>query len=62
MIVRIASVQVPPERIDEMVSHYRETLRPVHEKCEGLSGVNPIFRLSLVFGAAKRHQAAPRTR
>lgn len=36
MIVRIASVQVAPERIDEMISHYRETLRPVHEQCQGL--------------------------
>jgi quinol monooxygenase YgiN len=36
MIVRIANVRVPPERIDEMVSHYREILRPVHEQCEGL--------------------------
>jgi hypothetical protein len=36
MIVRLGSVRVPPERIDEMVSHYRETLRPVHEQCEGL--------------------------
>ncbi len=36
MIVRVASVQVAPERIDEMVSHYREVLRPVHEQCQGL--------------------------
>ena len=36
MIVRIASVQVASERIDEMISHYRETLRPVHEQCQGL--------------------------
>ena len=36
MIVRVASVRVAPERIDEMVSHYRETLRSVHEKCQGL--------------------------
>jgi quinol monooxygenase YgiN len=36
MIVRIASVQVSPKRIDEMISHYRETLRPVHEQCQGL--------------------------
>ena len=35
MIVRIASVQVSPKRIDEMISHYRETLRPVHEQCQG---------------------------
>jgi hypothetical protein len=35
MIVRIASVQVFPKRIDEMISHYRETLRPVHEQCQG---------------------------
>ena len=36
MIVRIASVRVPPERIDEMVSHYREHVRSVHEQCKGL--------------------------
>ena len=36
MIVRIASVQVAPDRIDEMISHYRETLHPVHEQCQGL--------------------------
>ena len=36
MIVRVASVRVAPERIDEMVSHYRETLRSVHEQCQGL--------------------------
>lgn len=36
MIVRIASAQVAPERIDEMISHYRETLRPIHEQCQGL--------------------------
>jgi hypothetical protein len=36
MIVRIASVQVVPERIDEMISNYRETLRPVYEQCQGL--------------------------
>jgi quinol monooxygenase YgiN len=35
MIVRIASVQVSPKRIDEMISHYREILRPVHEQCQG---------------------------
>jgi hypothetical protein len=35
MIIRIASVQVSPKRIDEMISHYRETLRPVHEQCQG---------------------------
>ena len=36
MIVRIASVQVPPERIDEIVSRYRETVRPIHQQSEGL--------------------------
>ena len=36
MIVRIASVQVAPERIDEIVSHYRETVRPIHQHSEGL--------------------------
>ncbi len=36
MIVRIASVQVAPERIDEMISNYRENLRPIHEQCQGL--------------------------
>ena len=36
MIVRIASVQVAPERIDEIVSRYRETVRPIHQQSEGL--------------------------
>ena len=36
VIVRIASVQVPPERIDEIVSRYRETVRPIHQQLEGL--------------------------
>ena len=36
MIVRVASVQVSPKRIDEMISYYRETLRSVHEQCQGL--------------------------
>jgi heme-degrading monooxygenase HmoA len=36
MIVRIASVQVAPERIDEIVSRYRETVRPIHQHSEGL--------------------------
>lgn len=36
MIVRIASVQVPPERIDEIVSRYREIVRPIHQQSEGL--------------------------
>jgi hypothetical protein len=36
VIVRIASVQVPPERIDEIVSRYRETVRPIHQQSEGL--------------------------
>ena len=41
MIVRIASVQVVPERIDEMISNYRETLRPVYEQCQGLTTLQP---------------------
>ena len=36
MIVRLASVRLAPERIDEWVSRYRESLRPVHEQCQGL--------------------------
>ncbi len=36
MVVRIASVQVAPERIDELVSRYRETVRPVHQQAQGL--------------------------
>ena len=36
MIVRIASVQLAPERIDEIVSRYRETVRPIHQQSEGL--------------------------
>ena len=36
MIVRMASVQVAPERIDEIVGRYREIVRPVHQRSEGL--------------------------
>jgi len=36
MIIRIASVQVAPERIDEIVSRYREVVRPIHQHSEGL--------------------------
>ncbi len=36
MIVRIASVKVTPERIDEIVSRYREAVRPIHQQSEGL--------------------------
>jgi heme-degrading monooxygenase HmoA len=36
MIVRMASVRVEPERIDEIVGRYRETVRPVHQRSEGL--------------------------
>lgn len=34
--MRIASVQVAPERIDELVSRYRETVRPVHQQAQVL--------------------------
>jgi hypothetical protein len=36
MIVRMASVRVEPERIDEIVGRYRETVRPIHQSFEGL--------------------------
>jgi hypothetical protein len=36
MIVRMATVQVAPERIDEIVGRYREIVRPVHQRSEGL--------------------------
>jgi len=36
MIVRVASVQVAPERIDEIVSRYREAVRDIHQQSEGL--------------------------
>jgi heme-degrading monooxygenase HmoA len=36
LIVRMASVQVAPERIDDIVSRYRETVRPIHQSSEGL--------------------------
>lgn len=36
MIVRMASVRVAPERIDEIVGRYREIVRPVHQSLEGL--------------------------
>jgi heme-degrading monooxygenase HmoA len=32
----MASVRVAPERIDEIVDRYRETVRPVHQRSEGL--------------------------
>ena len=37
MIVRIADVQVAPQRIDAIISRYRETVRPIHQQLEGLS-------------------------
>lgn len=36
MIVRMASVWVAPERIGEIVDRYKEIVRPVHERSEGL--------------------------
>lgn len=36
MIARIASVRVAPQRIDEIVGRYKETVRPVHQRSEGL--------------------------
>jgi quinol monooxygenase YgiN len=36
MIVRMASVRVASERIDEIVVRYREIVRPVHQRSEGL--------------------------
>ena len=36
MIVRMASVQLAPERIDEILRRYREIVRPVHQRSEGL--------------------------
>jgi heme-degrading monooxygenase HmoA len=36
MIVRMASVQVAPERIDYIVSGYREPVRSIHQRSEGL--------------------------
>jgi heme-degrading monooxygenase HmoA len=36
MIVRMASVRVAPERIDEIVGRYSEIVRPVHQRSEGL--------------------------
>ena len=36
VIVRIASVQVAPQRIDEIVGRYRQSVRPVHLISEGL--------------------------
>ncbi len=34
--MRMASVHVAPERIDDIVSRYRETVRPIHQCSEGL--------------------------
>lgn len=36
VVVRIASVRVSPERIDELINHYRQTLRPLHQRMRGL--------------------------
>jgi quinol monooxygenase YgiN len=36
MMVRMASVRVAPQRIDEIVGRYREIVRPVHQRSEGL--------------------------
>jgi heme-degrading monooxygenase HmoA len=36
VIVHIASVQIAPQRIDEIVSRYRQTVRPIHLNSEGL--------------------------
>jgi len=36
MIVRMASVRVAPERIEQIVGRYREIVRPVHQRSEGL--------------------------
>jgi hypothetical protein len=36
MIVRIASVQVSPQRIVEIVNRYAGTVRPIHKHSEGL--------------------------
>ena len=36
MIVRMASVRVAPERIDEIVGRYRQIVRPVHQRLAGL--------------------------
>ena len=36
MIVRMASVRAAPQRIEEIVGRYREIVRPVHQRSEGL--------------------------
>lgn len=36
MIVRMASVRVEPQRLDEIVGRYKETVRPIHQSSEGL--------------------------
>ena len=36
MIVRMASVRVAPQQMDEIVDRYRETVRPIHRNAEGL--------------------------
>jgi quinol monooxygenase YgiN len=36
MFVRVLRVDVEPERIDAIVSRYRETVRPIHEQAAGL--------------------------
>ena len=36
MFVRVLRVEVEPDRIDPIVSRYRETVRPIHEQAAGL--------------------------
>ncbi len=36
MFARVLRVEVDPDRIDPIVSRYRETVRPVHEQADGL--------------------------
>lgn len=36
MIARVLRVEVTPDRIDGIVSRYREMVRPIHEQASGL--------------------------
>jgi hypothetical protein len=36
MLVRTVSAEIGPERLEDFVRRYRETVRPVNERCAGL--------------------------
>ncbi len=65
MIVRIANVQVAPERIDAIVRRYRETVRPIAACDEvgpgSLAQSNMCLTVSPIFSAGllSKHPHVP---